>query len=325
MLGYSIDEAVGNRHFWRAQICGREDDNEGDILDACFEDAGELRVEREVKSKGGDVMIFIDQATPRKDDDGRVKWIDGIMVDITELKKLQERALLTEEIRVSGEISARFAHEIRNPLATAGGFARRLRKALPDDDPNRKIAGIIVEEVARLEEILRITLSSIEPVTLCMAGVRLDELLRSLVRELEGRIREKGIRLEESIGPPIPPIQGDEGMLNRAFEALLRHSVISAPRGGRLDLAIEKGADHLTVTIRHQADSISEDDLEQFFFPRLASGAGSDALDLPLSKVIVHRHGGRIRVAADKGNFLVITVELPLRYAEGDKGIDQAG
>ena len=49
------------------------------------------------------------------------------MVDITELKKLQETALRTEEIKVLGEISARFAHEMRNPLTTAGGFARRLR------------------------------------------------------------------------------------------------------------------------------------------------------------------------------------------------------
>jgi len=44
------------------------------------------------------------------------------MVDITELKRLQEAALRSEEVKVLGEISARFAHEMRNPLTTAGGF-----------------------------------------------------------------------------------------------------------------------------------------------------------------------------------------------------------
>ena len=304
-LGYTADEVVGDRNFWREQIVGHGDAREG-------EDGREFRVERVVRSKQGDLLTFIDQGTPRKDEQGKMGWIDGIMMDITELKRLQERALRTEEIRVSGEISARFAHEIRNPLATAGGFARRLCDALPEDDPNRKIANIIVEEVARLEAILRITLASIEPFTLSDMEVDMNHLLGSLLDELDGPIKEKGIDLIVSLPSSGSHIRGDEGLLNKAFGALLKHAIITLPEGERLFLSMSDMQNHLMITIRHRAEAISEDDLDQFFFPRLTSRPGSAVLDLPLSKVIIHRHGGKIDVVSEGENMIVLRIELPI-------------
>ncbi len=304
-MGYTAEEVVGDRNFWREKIGGFGESQE-------WVDGQEFRVERVVKNKRGDKLTFIDQGIPRKDEQGKVRWIDGIMMDITELKRLQERALRTEEIRVSGEISARFAHEIRNPLATAGGFARRLRDALPKDDPNRKIAGIIVEEVARLEEILRITLASIEPFALNVEDVDISDLLGSLLKELDDLIKEKGIDLKVSLPSSVPRLHGDEGLLNKAIGALLKHAILSVTEGERIFLSMSDMHDHLIVTIRHKGEALSEDDLDQFFFPRLAGKAGSAVLDLPLSKVIIHRHGGKIDVLIEDGNMIVFRIELPI-------------
>ncbi|MCD4715735.1 MAG: PAS domain S-box protein [Desulfobacterales bacterium] len=304
-IGYTAEEVVGDRNFWREQI---GDNGEGQE----WVDGQEFRVERVVRNKQGDMLTFIDQGTPRKDEQGKVRWIDGIMMDITELKRLQGRALRTEEIRVSGEISARFAHEIRNPLSTAGGFARRLRDALPKDDPNQKIASIIVGEVARLEEILRITLASIEPFALTIEDVDMDALFGSLLKELDDLIKKRGIDLKVSVPSSVPRLHGDEGLLNKAFGALLKHAILSMAEGERLFLSMSEMNDHLMITISHKGEALSEDDLDQFFFPRFAGRAGSAVLDLPLSKVIIHRHGGKIDVLREDGNMIVFRIELPL-------------
>jgi PAS domain S-box-containing protein len=304
-MGYTAEEVVGNRNFWKEQIGGYG-------LGQEWLDGQEFRVERVVRNKQGDLLTFIDQGIPRKDDQGKVRWIDGIMMDITELKKFQERALRTEELRVSGEISARFAHEIRNPLSTAGGFARRLRDALPKNDPNRKIASIIVEEVARLEEILRITLASIEPFALSVEEIAMDEILGSLLKELDELIKEKGITLKASLPTSVPLLHGDEGLLHKAFGALLKHAILSMAEGETLFLSMSDMQDHLMITIRYRGEALSEDDLDQFFFPRLAGRAGSAVLDLPLSKVIIHRHGGHIDVLREDGNMIVFRIELPV-------------
>jgi PAS domain S-box-containing protein len=315
-LGYTAEEVVGNRAFWWETICGHEIVPGESILTVCWEEGEEYRQERVVRDKAGRPLIFIDLAIPCMDEKGQVQWIDGIMMEITELKKLQERALRTEEIRTLGEISARFAHEIRNPLATAGGFARRLRDSLPGDDRNRRFAQIIVEEVARLEGILRIILSSIEPFQLCIANVNVNHLLESWVRDLEEEGGKRGIQLVASFSPSLPSIPADEGRLNRAFESLLKNAIATAPNGDKIFLSTAREGDALVVTIRHKAKALAEEDLEQFFFPRFSSQADPVVLDLPLSKVVIHRHGGKIDVFREPGEKIVIRVELPIKSPE---------
>ena len=312
-LGFTPEEVVGNKRFWLEKICGAKWTQDKEVLNGCWEYSKDFRIERVVRDKQGHLLTFIDQAIPRQNRQGETKWIDGIMLDITELKQLQERAIRTEEIKVLGEISSRFAHEIRNPLATAGGFARRLRDALPEDDAQRNIANIIVEEISRLEDILHIILSSIEPLTLSLSEVNLPSLLQSCLRHLEEDIDAKKLNLVESFPRFLPDIQGDEGLLTRAFENLLENAVISMPEGAKLSISASQENGQLVTIIRHRAEGLSEDDLEQFFFPRFTSKGGSAVLELPLAKVIIHRHGGKIDVIREHENDIHLRIELPVQ------------
>jgi len=321
-LGYTAEEVVGNKRFWLEKICGIESPEKRATLGACWASSTDFRAERVVRNKQGQAFIFIDQAIPRRDTHGEIKWIDGIMLDITELKQLQERAIRTEEIRVLGEVSARFAHEIRNPLTTAGGFARRLRDSLQEHDPNRKFAQIIVEEMARLENILQITLASIEPFTLCISEVHLDRLLRSSLEDLGNEIKLKEIQIVPSFPASSPGIQADEGLLNRAFENLFKHAIITMPEREKLYVSMFQENGHLVSIIRHRAEGLAEEDLEQFFFPRFTSNMGNAILELPLSKLIIHRHGGNIEVFREGEGTLVLRAKLPITspYSGPDRG-----
>jgi len=64
-----------------------------------------------------------------------------------------------EKLSALGRLTADVAHEIRNPLTADGGFAKRLEKRLPEKTTEKEYATIIVNEVARLERILRDTLT----------------------------------------------------------------------------------------------------------------------------------------------------------------------
>jgi PAS domain S-box-containing protein len=310
-LGYRAEEVGRDRDFWLEKICGSRRSEEGDVLRACWKQGEPYRMERVVKDKEGRLHTFIDHAIPFKDAQGRVKWVDGNMVEITELKRLQEMAIREEEIKTLGQISARFAHELRNPLTTAGGFARRLHDSLPEGDPGRKSAAIIVEQVARLESILRIILSSIEPFTLCVSKVDLNHLLRSLTGDLHRQFEKKGIQIKETLSPDLPMIQGDEMLLNKAFENLLRNAMIGMPEGEELILSTLREDDHVVATISHLLPFLAEEDLDQFFFPRFNGMAGAALPELPLSKIIVHRHGGKVDVMRNSGSRIVLRIELP--------------
>jgi PAS domain S-box-containing protein len=322
-LGYGIDEVVGDRRFWREKICGQSLDATVSAEADCWKDGKELKVERVIRDRWGHPFTFLDHAIPFKNATGNVKWIDGIMMDITELKMLQDRALRTEEIRILGEISARFAHEVRNPLVAAGGFARRLRDALPQDDPKRKVAGIVVDEIKRLESILKIILSSLAPVDLVLSDMDLNRLLSGSLPDLRDQLKRKDIKTMVSLSPDLPHIQADEGLINRVFENLFKHALISMPEGETLQVASRLENDRAVVEISHKMGALADEDLEQFFLPRFAGKPDSLVLDLPLSKIIIHRHGGTIKVSRKEGNGIMLTIELPAKTHRETPGTNE--
>ncbi len=69
-----------------------------------------------------------------------------------QLEETHKRLLKIERHAAMGRMANRVAHELRNSLTVIGGFARRLSKKTPEDDPNRKYLEIIVKEVETLEK-----------------------------------------------------------------------------------------------------------------------------------------------------------------------------
>jgi PAS domain S-box-containing protein len=311
-LGYTIEEAVGDRDFWQEKICGAPSTEPLRKCLAPLRTGEEIRVERVVKDKAGRAVTFIDHAIPAKDEQGRIKWVDGIMMDITELKSLQERALRGEEIRILGEISAHMAHEIRNPLISAGGFARRLRDNLKEGDQNRRIADIIVKEVVRLESFLRTLLSSIQPFDLALGEVSVNDLLHKLVMGLKDLLDKKGRSVATRFQTGLSGIQGDEQKLDQAFEDLLKHAIVSMPEGETLLLSTNQLGDRVVITMNHKVRRLSQDDLDKFFFPHIEEEMGWEILDLPLSRIIIHRHGGKLDLIQEGKNELTLRIELPV-------------
>ncbi len=69
-----------------------------------------------------------------------------------QLEETHRKLLEMERHAAMGKMANRVAHELRNSLTVIGGFARRLSKKMPKEDPNRKYVDIIVEEVGKLEK-----------------------------------------------------------------------------------------------------------------------------------------------------------------------------
>ena len=310
-LGFDPDDMIGKRFFWQKKVWGSDKAQSEEIMDVLKKDAQGFRVERVVKDKQGRKHVFMDQAIPFWDESGDLRWFEGIMVDIPELKRLQEKALRTEEIRLLGEISARFAHEMRNPLATVGGFARRLQDTFLENEQQKMFAEIIVDEVARLEDILKSILSSIKPFSLNMVTVDVNDIILSSVKEEADRMTEKKIQLETALSPSIPSIQGDGDFLKQAFGCILKNEVINMPEGGKLSIGTDSEGNNVVAAIRHDAKGLANEDLTQFFFPRFTGKAETTIHDLPLAKVVINRHGGKVDVLRD-GEDIVLRIELPV-------------
>ena len=312
-IGYTIEEAVGNKRFWKDKIASEDPGAFNTIRETCFTKGEDCRLDHKVRSKDGRLLHFITHSIPGKNIDGEVEWVDGFMLDITELKKLQERAIQTEEIKTLGEISARMAHEIRNPLSIAGGFARRLRDALDNDDPNKKLAIIIVEEVAKLEVFVTGLLSTITPFELTLETVNINEIISEALSELERLSKSRNLEMKTDPGSNIQNIQADYKILCQAIINILKHSIVSTPPDGSISISSVIRDDEVVVEISQIIEHISDADIEQFFFPHIEPNMEESVLDLPLSKIIIHRHGGKIDLVREENNLIKIIISFPTR------------
>lgn len=311
-IGYSIEEAVSDKRFWRDKIASEDPAAFHTIRETCFTKGEDCRLDHPLRAKDGRMLHFITHAIPSKDENGEVKWVDGFMLDITELKKLQERALQTEEIRTLGEISARMAHEIRNPLSAAGGFARRLRDNLKEDDPNKRLAVIIVEEVAKLEEFVKGLLATITPFELTYSEIDLNQLILGSINKLKHLLESRELEIITVLDADLPRFQADYERIKQAIENILKHAAVSVPFGKRISISSYLEDSKAVVEISHEMLHLSDDDIEQFFFPHIEPKIEESVLDLPLAKIIVHRHGGRIDLMRGEQDILNMNIKIPV-------------
>jgi signal transduction histidine kinase len=284
-------------------------------LKTCLEQGQELQLEYRGLSKNGHEIFLLNRGLPLVDDQGRVHAVDGIIVDVTERKRLQEKIIQTEELKTLSEVSARLAHEIRNPLTSAGGFARRLLQETSVHDPQRRKVEIIVYELGRLEQILRMILTYIRPVSLEFAEVDLNGLLEEAVKAAEAKISSRGIALDIELEGTAPSIRADRGQLRQAMQNIIQTACEHTPRDARLRIRTSRNGTAV-VQFSYPGLHMEDDDIEHFFYPFVPDELAEMDLELPLTKVILHRHGGVIAINRDKENQVNITITLPLAKKE---------
>lgn len=104
----------------------------------------------------------------------------GYMVlirDLREIKELEEKARRSDRLAALGEMAARVAHEIRNPLGGVEGFASLLIRILENDPSNKELAQYIVDGVRSVNHIVSSLLDYARPVYVRKEYFSVDELL----------------------------------------------------------------------------------------------------------------------------------------------------
>lgn len=315
ILGYTPTEIIADRQFWTGVAHPEDQQKVAKQLRACLTEGREFLLEYRGKRRDGREVFLLNHAMPLTDREGRVQAVDGIIVDVSERKRLQEQIIQTEELKTLSNVSARLAHEIRNPLTSAGGFAKRLLKEMDQRDAHRSKVEIIVKEMGRLENILKMILSYIRPITLEFSDVDLNKVLQEAISGSEDKRGSQGIKLDLELDEELPFIRADRGHLRDALETILKNAYSHMPKQSCLRVRTTyNGA--AVVQLSYPALHVADDDMEHFFYPFVSDTLGEADLQLPLTKVVIHKHGGVINITRDEQNQVVITIAFsPVGHA----------
>ena len=283
-----------------------------DFRKKCLHEGQEFVLQYRVNHKEGRLVYVMDHAIPFKADEGSVSSVDGIIMDISNLVELQKRLVRSKELKTINEVSARLAHEIRNPLVSAGGFARRLLISMSPEDPNRSKVEIIVKEVARLETILRMILAYIQPLELYLTPTNPNRIVEDAIKRVREEVKKRNIQVHLELAPAPPKIPADKVQMERVVETLVKNALNQIREGSVLSLSTFRDNGSFKLVMTYPVMHMSPDDVEHFFYPFTTSLLTKDAAYLPLSKLLIDKHGGVITVNLTESGELSIHISLPI-------------
>ncbi|MBI5634586.1 MAG: PAS domain S-box protein [Nitrospirae bacterium] len=252
---------------------------------------------------------FLTSSSPIFDTTGEFMGSVHVVRDITELKQLQKKVGMSEKMAALGEVAARVAHEIRNPLVSVGGFAKRLEKKL--DGNLKEYAGIIVKEVSRLESILREILGFVKEVRLSRVEVNINDIVEDIARLMQSDINERGIILHKDY-QPVPKVFVDPDRTKEAIVNIVTNSIQALQGTGTITMRTYADGDDVVLEVRDTGKGIPAEEMNSIFNPFFTTKSTGTGLGLAITHRIIQEHNGRIEVESEVDRGTVFRVFIPI-------------
>ena len=272
--------------------------------------------EIQYKKPDGQVNTILLNATPLMESTDTIKGAVVIINDLSEIKLLKEKIIRVENFAVIGKIAAVVAHEIRNPLSSIRGFANFFSKKLSEDEKSSEYAGIIIEEVDRINRVITDLLHFSKSETPDLKKTDLRELIEQTLSLIEYDIRSKDAGIINSVPEDLGPVNIDPDKMKQVFLNLLLNAIQIAD--GQID--IEIGADisenaFLHIWVEDNGPGIDVDEKKSVFEPFYSRREQGTGLGLSIVQKIVENHDGRITfdspvIPHGKGTRFNITLPL---------------
>ncbi|MBA2301640.1 MAG: response regulator [Acidobacteria bacterium] len=270
---------------------------------------------------------------PIIDDDGQVDSIAVVAHDVTALVTAKQEAETAN--RLKDELLATLSHELRTPLNAVLGDTQMVRGGAIE--PARLPAVLTtVERNAKLQEQL---ISDVLDVSRIITGkLRLDVRPVDLTRVIHEAVETvalaataKGVTLQSTIDQPGVPVAGDSQRLQQVVWNLLSNAVKFTPRGGCVQVRLERVDPHMEITVSDTGQGVAAKFLPHLFqrFRQADSGFtrehGGLGIGLAICRHLVEAHGGRIEATSPgEGRGTTVRVELPIMIV-GDESLDTPG
>jgi PAS domain S-box-containing protein len=280
--------------------------------------------------------------TALRDDDGRLRGFAKLTRDLTEHKRAesakahgdQQDAMLEAEraarieaqraVRMKDEFLATLSHELRSPLNAIVGWAQVLRMSRVASEPEVTQPLDVIERNAKaqvqlIDELLDLSRILAGQMRLDLQRVALTDVITGAVESAQPTADAKGVRLETIVDARRGVVSGDPGRLQQVVWNLLSNAIKFTPRGGKVQVLLERVNSHVELTVSDTGIGIPVDFLPHVFqrFSQRDSGVarrhGGLGLGLAISRQLVELHGGSISAkSAGEGRGASFIVRLPL-------------
>jgi signal transduction histidine kinase len=233
--------------------------------------------------------------------DARIKSFEGELIKANKLSAL-------------GELASSIAHEIKNPLISIQGFARRIGTT-EDRDKLEKYAKFIEQEADRLTQVLTKLLGFSRMDEPKKDFLNMNDIVDDTVLFMEHHLtRFKNVEIAVEKEPDLPLVQVDRIHVQQTVVNILMNAAQAMPGGGKILIKTGRGDQYVFISITDTGVGIKEKDLEKIFEPFFTTkekeqGTG---LGLSLCKRLIEANAGKIEVKSTVGEGTTFTIMIPI-------------
>jgi signal transduction histidine kinase/ActR/RegA family two-component response regulator len=242
----------------------------------------------------------------------------GLAVDHARLYRASQEAN-----RVKDEFLATLSHELRSPLSSALLCAQMLRRGILDQEKAARALETIERkinlEVRLVDDLIDVARINAGKISLEMKRVPLTAVIDAAVEGARAAAEAQGVRLRFMFHEIDASVDGDEARLQQVMDNLLSNAIKFTPKGGSIDVGLERVGSEARITVRDTGIGISAKALPEVFdrFRQVDTSStrkyGGLGLGLAIVRNLVALHGGKVAAdSAGEGRGATFAVTLPL-------------
>lgn len=257
---------------------------------------------------------WIDQQKPQRD-------IFVLFIrNVTQRKRLEEHMRRSDRLASLGFLAAGIAHEMRNPLTGLSLVMDDLHDHLWDREQERDLIRRSLDEIDRLENLIKGLLDFAVPSRVVNLEVRpLGDVLENTLFLVRKLCKDSRISLAVKTDESLPLLHLDPEKLKQALLNLLLNAIQAMPQGGSLNVEVKRVSPDesllpdagVRITVSDTGKGIAAEDIPYIFDPFFTRNPSGCGLGLAIVHSVVQEHNGRIHVSSKEGNGTVFWVDLP--------------
>jgi len=237
---------------------------------------------------------------------------------------MEKEVLRTEKQASLDELTATFAHEIRNPIAAAKSLVQQMGED-PTSAENVEYAKVALDELARVERSVSHLLKYAKEEDYNFDNVNLAGVLDGALTQMRNKLETSAIKVSRNYLSG-PTVRADADKLRQVFSNMIDNAIdamASTAGEKRIELAIHRGRGGMaTVIIRDNGCGIAQDKIAKIFNPFYTSKENGTGLGLGVAKKVIDAHRGTIDVSSELGAGTEFVISIPLTDAARETAND---
>src|SRR3989339_824194 len=269
-----------------------------------------VEVKRQTK-RGRDITVSV-TLSPLKDASGRIIGVSRICKDITQMKKAEEKLLLSERLSCMGEMIAGVAHEIRNPLSGIKINTQVLARKKDFPAIEKQILDGTLEGVEKIQKIVEDMLDYAKPRAAEYKKEAINSVVEKSLDVLNVQLKNANILTSFQQGDALPLVKIDRHQIQQVLINIMLNAIHAMDKGGALTIRTfltDNGG--VGIEVKDTGVGISAAHLKRIFDPFFTTKSRGTGLGLSISQKLLENHGALIDAASVEGKGSVFTIRFP--------------